>query len=937
VADMKFIGTGSVPCCGMLIDDIQIFECPGDNELPVVNNPPEDFEVECESDAPAPPTLIVSDNCDSNPKITLKEKKETLDPCTKKITRTWEIKDACGNVTMEDQIIDIIDKTKPVFTKVPENEFVNCTDDVVKAFNAWIKKNGNAIAKDNCTAVSWRTNYERLPKNHCDTILTEFFITDVCGNENTGYAFFVVLDSVAPKFLIKPQSKNLVCVPNVKDSLREWLINFGYSKTNTDCDTVFLSHNFNGDSTKSPVAVTFYARDYCGNVDSSMAVFSFRSASDTFHITNYSCSFSGNSMDTIPYTNNGCDSIVILEKIKLNPDSIYLKMNTCNPLQKPFDTLALFNVNGCDSLVFLEHILQPTPVTFMQFMDCNFSAYSKDTLQFTGQYCDSFLIREFIPLRKDSISLQQSTCDKSQEGIAVVSLKNSFGCDSIVTINTIYTGVQNTFLTSLECGLLKNYTDTVIKSNGNCDSLFITTHIGIPIDTVVIQSSSCDKTKVGTFSLSLKNQYGCDSLVIETISLNPSDSIFILKSTCIISQAGVNIQVLKNNFGCDSIITTNTQFIPSDTSTITQTTCDISKVQRDTLIRPGQPCDSIVFVNTIFVPSDTIMISKTSCDPLKVGFDTMIVNGPICDSVFIINTAFLRSDTIGIIQKTCNPLDAGFRIYNYQNANGCDSLVLVTTNYIPLRLKYELDSISCFNFNDGKFKVANTGDFSNTFELVVNNNKLGTQTELNNLTPGNYEIFIQDMNGCVTDSIQFNLTNPSALIIDLGNDYFVNKGTLIQLNLQSNKTLTNIFWSPSTITTCSNCAQVQFTADQEGWIYAFAVDDRGCQNRDSIYIRLKTESRIFAPTAISNNGDNINDNFFLIGDEKVIIELMEIYDRWGELLFSTSNIAPNHPELGWNGIFKNEKMNPGVYVYYAKIRQPSGESQILKGDFTLIR
>lgn len=937
VADMKFIGTGSVPCCGMLIDDIQIFECPGDNEMPVVNNPPEDFEVECEGDAPPPPSLIVSDNCDSNPKITLKEKKETLDPCTKKITRTWEIKDACGNVTMEDQIIDIIDRTKPVFTKVPENEFENCTEDVVKAFNTWIKKNGNAIAKDNCSAVSWRTNYDRLPKNHCDTILTEFFITDVCGNENTGYAFFVVLDSVAPEFIIEAQNKNFVCASNVRDSLREWLTNYGYSKNSPDCDTVFLSHNFNGDSTRSPIAVTFYARDYCGNVDSSMAVFSFRNASDTFRITNYSCSLSGNSIDTIPYSNNGCDSIVILEQIKINPDSIYLKMNTCDPLQKPFDTLRLVNVNGCDSLVFLEHILQPTPVTLMQFMDCNYSVYSKDTLQFTGQFCDSFLIREFIPLRKDSISLQQSTCDKSQEGITVLYLKNSLGCDSMVTVNTIYTGVQNTFLTSMECGLLKNYTDTIIKSNGNCDSLFITSHIGLPIDTVLIQSSSCDKTKVGSFSSLLKNQNGCDSLVIETISLNPSDSIFISKSTCIASQAGIRIESLKNSFGCDSIITTSTQFIPSDTSTITQTTCDLSKVRSDTLIKPGQPCDSIVLINTVFIPSDTITISKTSCDPLNVGTDTLIIKGPECDSIYIINTAFLKSDTVAISQISCNPLDAGFTTYNYKNSAGCDSLVHVQTNYVPLQLKYELDSISCSDLNDGKFTVLNSGDFSNAFELIVNNNKLGNQTQLNNLAPGNYEIFIQDKNGCVTDSIQFNLMNPSALIIDLGNDYLVNKGTLIQLNLQSNKTLTNIFWSPSTITTCSNCSQVQFTADQEGWIYAFAVDDRGCENRDSIYIRLKAETRIYAPTAISNNGDNINDNFYLIGDESVVIELLEIYDRWGELLFSTSNIAPNHPESGWNGTFKNEKMNPGVYVFYALIKFPDGTFNSLKGDFTLIR
>jgi len=57
----------------------------------------------------------------------------------------------------------------------------------------------------------------------------------------------------------------------------------------------------------------------------------------------------------------------------------------------------------------------------------------------------------------------------------------------------------------------------------------------------------------------------------------------------------------------------------------------------------------------------------------------------------------------------------------------------------------------------------------------------------------------------------------------------------------------------------------------------------------------------------------------------------------GELLFSTENALANHAETGWNGSFNNQKMNPGVYVYYAKILLNNGEILDLKGDLSLIR
>jgi gliding motility-associated-like protein len=494
-----------------------------------------------------------------------------------------------------------------------------------------------------------------------------------------------------------------------------------------------------------------------------------------------------------------------------------------------------------------------------------------------------------------------------------------------------------TFLTKKVCGLSQNYTDTVKYTTGLCDSLVITLHTPLPLDTTRIQSSTCDPSKAGIFSSTLRNQYGCDSLVIENIQLNPSDSIFLSQTTCILSESGILTKQYKNKFGCDSIVKTTITFIPSDTTQIQQTTCDFAAAGIKTMILKGVTCDSVVIVTTDFVPSDTTQIQQTTCDFTAAGIKTMILKGVTCDSVVIVTTDFVPSDTIHLSKTSCDPSIAGLDTLILQNSKGCDSIVMTNTAYIPLRLKFGLDSITCFNQHDGIFRILNPGDFGAPYDIILNNNNLGALNQISNLSPGSYELFIRDRNGCVTDSIDFTLSNPPELMIDLGNDLEVKAGSNINLNLQSNKTLQNIFWSPSNLSSCINCSSIQFTVDQDTWVFAQAIDERNCIQTDSIFIRVKKTGIVYAPNSFSPNGDNINDYFHIQGAADAKVELLFIYNRWGEKVFETKNVAVNDPTSGWNGTFHNEKMNPGVFIFYAKVRLNDEEEIELKGDLTLIR
>ena len=54
-------------------------------------------------------------------------------------------------------------------------------------------------------------------------------------------------------------------------------------------------------------------------------------------------------------------------------------------------------------------------------------------------------------------------------------------------------------------------------------------------------------------------------------------------------------------------------------------------------------------------------------------------------------------------------------------------------------------------------------------------------------------------------------------------------------------------------------------------------------------------------------------------------------------MWEDANFLPNDPEHGWNGYYKTEEMQAGVFVYYAIVTLIDGSELLLEGDVTLMR
>jgi gliding motility-associated-like protein len=88
---------------------------------------------------------------------------------------------------------------------------------------------------------------------------------------------------------------------------------------------------------------------------------------------------------------------------------------------------------------------------------------------------------------------------------------------------------------------------------------------------------------------------------------------------------------------------------------------------------------------------------------------------------------------------------------------------------------------------------------------------------------------------------------------------------------------------------------------------------------------------IYYPKAFTPNNDNLNDGFRVFG--QFIAEFdMKIFNRWGELVFTTNNI-----EQAWDGTFRGKQQPEGTYVFSAIIVDFSGKRVAKSGSVLLVK
>jgi len=205
--------------------------------------------------------------------------------------------------------------------------------------------------------------------------------------------------------------------------------------------------------------------------------------------------------------------------------------------------------------------------------------------------------------------------------------------------------------------------------------------------------------------------------------------------------------------------------------------------------------------------------------------------------------------------------------------------------------------------------------------------------EFTNLAPGAYNFTVQDITGCEWDTI-VNLESPRELFVELGDNIQIELGDSVQLDALVNQAIDTFVWNIPGLLSMS-----PYVRPTDQTTYQITVtNEAGCIDEDFLTIVVLKDRNVYIPTAFSPNGDGANDYFGIYADQSVInIKNFRVFNRWGETLFAVQDIQPNADIYGWDGTFKGQKMQQGVYAFFAEIEFFDGRVEIFKGDITLLR
>lgn len=114
----------------------------------------------------------------------------------------------------------------------------------------------------------------------------------------------------------------------------------------------------------------------------------------------------------------------------------------------------------------------------------------------------------------------------------------------------------------------------------------------------------------------------------------------------------------------------------------------------------------------------------------------------------------------------------------------------------------------------------------------------------------------------------------------------------------------------------------------------FVKTDKGCRDSVTKTVIIEDDYALYVPNAFSPNADSHNDVFKASG-EGIIAFNMYVYDRWGNLIFTSADL-----DTGWDG----RKMNHGddlmpedVYIWKIELKTFKKQKDMRTGTVTLLK
>ena len=282
----------------------------------------------------------------------------------------------------------------------------------------------------------------------------------------------------------------------------------------------------------------------------------------------------------------------------------------------------------------------------------------------------------------------------------------------------------------------------------------------------------------------------------------------------------------------------------------------------------------------------------------------------------------------GATTEVVSELMAGEYFVTVQDANDCSMTTsIVIDDPVAIQLTGSATATSCADDVDGSATVmatGGTGNFTYEWDTEAGAQTGATATEL---SAGSYGVTATDANGCTAETT-VTVDEPTAIniVVTVAPDTGDKTGS-------------------ATVAASGGTAPYAYSYDFDagaggaivdgltaGEYNVTVTDANGCTATQAFRIDEEGDCLVTRPV-ITPNADGLNENFVIGCVQQYETATLQIFNRWGQEVFS----MPNY-DNSWVGQTNRGSLLPeGVYFFVLDYRPVGGTNQQLRGSVTLLR
>jgi gliding motility-associated-like protein len=530
-------------------------------------------------------------------------------------------------------------------------------------------------------------------------------------------------------------------------------------------------------------------------------------------------------------------------------------------------------------------------------------------------------------------SLQVPTHTFTDTGVFKIKLVVSIAgqcIDSVIKPLGVYPGFFPDFTVSGQC---KNtpiqFNDISIAKYGVIDTWkWDFGDAGSPTNTSILQNPTHIYAGATSYNVNfiVTSSKGCIDTVPKTIVITDKPALSVTPDTliCIIDTLQLNA------VGTGSFLWSPNYNISSLTIPSPLVSPDVTTIYRVTLTDPfgctGTDSVKVSVVTAVtqsITPADTT-ICTTDSVLLRLASNALYYQWTENPAGSTLSNPAIKNPVATPVTNTTYAVTGSIGKCTAQNS--------ITINVVPYpKANAGADQTVCFGFS-AQLNASGGRDYAWSPTTFLSNPLIANPVSVNPTANVRYIVAVTDVLGCPKPSKDTVFVTVSKIKANAGpTDTSVVLGQPLQLNATGG----NIFlWDPPRW--LDNIAIGNpISLPQEDITYKVRVSNNfGCFDYDTIRVHVyKLDPSFYVPTAFSPNGDGSNDFFRPKAIGMKSLDVFRIYNRWGQLLYSSTDIEGR----GWDGTFKGKGQDPATYVWYAEGTDYLNNRVKKKGYVVLIR